>query len=208
LSVADATTVCGRIDSVAQRRRDVGPGPWRKTARLHVAVVVRSRMRLITSRRNRAGTAPRRRAILGDSPQYSVAVSAQSRTVLRPSARDTARRDTPRAPNHFSPRSRRYCAPPPSDTWGQSPVRRRSFCAESGDVATALREARYADPLLFRSPPRHFEPVQLLFDLVKRVVADLIAVAHGEHGLPRGLQGGTMNLDVRRANVVPRSFSV
>jgi hypothetical protein len=38
---------------------------------------------------------------------------------------------------------------------------------------------------LLRPATRDFEPVQFRFDLMKGVVADLVAGTHGEHGLPR-----------------------
>ena len=46
----------------------------------------------------------------------------------------------------------------------------------------------------------HFEPVQFLLDLVKRIVADLVVGAHGENGLPRRLEGAAMELAVRDAD--------
>jgi hypothetical protein len=44
----------------------------------------------------------------------------------------------------------------------------------------------------------HFEPVQFLFDLMERVVADLVVGPHDEHRLPRGLEGATVELAVCR----------
>src|SRR5687767_2192370 len=43
--------------------------------------------------------------------------------------------------------------------------------------------------LRLRINTRHFEPVQFLFDLMKGVVADLIAVTHFVNGLAGGLEG-------------------
>jgi hypothetical protein len=45
---------------------------------------------------------------------------------------------------------------------------------------------------------RHFEPVQFFFHLMKRIVADLVVVAHGENGLACGLNGIAMDVAVRR----------
>lgn len=44
---------------------------------------------------------------------------------------------------------------------------------------------------------RHFQPVQLLFNPMKGIVADLITGTHGENGLSRRLEGSTMQLSVR-----------
>ena len=41
-------------------------------------------------------------------------------------------------------------------------------------------------------PFGHFQPVELLFDLMEGVVADLVAVTHRQDGLPCRLQGSTM----------------
>ena len=46
----------------------------------------------------------------------------------------------------------------------------------------------------FVSATCHLEPVQFLFHLMKGIVANLVAVAHGEHGLARGLKGSAMNV--------------
>ena len=50
----------------------------------------------------------------------------------------------------------------------------------------------------------HFEPVQLLFDLMKRVVADLVVGAHGEHRLPHRLDGSAMEFAVCGASRITR----
>src|SRR6476661_9453577 len=43
---------------------------------------------------------------------------------------------------------------------------------------------------------RHLEPVELLLDLVEGIVADLVAGAHGEHGLPCGVKRSLVNVAV------------
>jgi hypothetical protein len=49
---------------------------------------------------------------------------------------------------------------------------------------------------------RHFEPVQFLFYLVQRIVADLVVSAHGKNGLSGRPKGSTMNLTVLVASGV------
>src|SRR5690242_3989480 len=64
---------------------------------------------------------------------------------------------------------------------------------------------------LYVPPPRsvvvaaahHLEPVQLLFHAVEGVLADLVAVAHGEDGLAGGVDGATVQLGVRGRGEVP-----
>ena len=51
--------------------------------------------------------------------------------------------------------------------------------------------------LVFLAAARHFEPVQFLFHLMKRVVADLIAGPHGKDGLAGCLHGAPMDFVVR-----------
>jgi len=51
-------------------------------------------------------------------------------------------------------------------------------------------------------PPRHFEPVQFLFHLMKRIVADLVAGTHGENRLPCRVDSGAMEVAMCRARGV------
>src|SRR5436309_15413186 len=46
---------------------------------------------------------------------------------------------------------------------------------------------------------RHLQPVELPFDLVKRVVADLLVVAHVENRLPGRLKGSVVDVGARRS---------
>jgi hypothetical protein len=41
---------------------------------------------------------------------------------------------------------------------------------------------------------RHLDPVQFLFHLMEGIVADLVAGAHREHGLARGVQSPAVNV--------------
>jgi len=50
----------------------------------------------------------------------------------------------------------------------------------------------------------HLEPVQFFLDAVKRIVADLVVGAHGEHRLPCRHHGSVMDAAVCRARVVAR----
>src|SRR6188768_683227 len=49
-------------------------------------------------------------------------------------------------------------------------------------------------PLVLRLAAGHLQPVELLFELVKGVVADLIAGAHVQSGLPRRLKRDAMKV--------------
>ncbi len=51
-------------------------------------------------------------------------------------------------------------------------------------------------PLLPVSPAGHLEPVQFLFYPMKGIVADRVTGAHGENGLPGGLDGSATGLAV------------
>jgi hypothetical protein len=44
--------------------------------------------------------------------------------------------------------------------------------------------------LILRPASRHFEPIELLLDLMERVVADFVVGAHLGDRLPRSLDGG------------------
>jgi hypothetical protein len=64
--------------------------------------------------------------------------------------------------------------------------------------------------LVLRPASRHFEPVELLLDLMERVVADLIVGAHCEDRLPRSLDGGapmTVASELDRAIAVGRRWA-
>src|SRR6185436_3806454 len=62
----------------------------------------------------------------------------------------------------------------------------------------AVRSVRIGDMISRRRPAAgHFEPVQFLFDLMERVVADLVVGTHGEHRLTRRLEGATVEVVVR-----------
>ena len=69
--------------------------------------------------------------------------------------------------------------------------------------STSARDHRFSQASLGLPVADHLEPVQLLFQLVEGVVADLIARAHGEHGLPRRIEGVAMEVVVIGAPLVP-----
>src|SRR5438128_7965463 len=43
----------------------------------------------------------------------------------------------------------------------------------------------------------HFDPVQFLFHLMKRIIADLVAGTHGENSLTRRVKGVSMNVAMK-----------
>ena len=50
---------------------------------------------------------------------------------------------------------------------------------------------------------RHFDPVQFLFHLMKRIIADLFARTHGENRLARRLKGSAVNVAVGESSGFP-----
>src|SRR2546428_9883001 len=56
---------------------------------------------------------------------------------------------------------------------------------------------------IFSPTARHFDPVQFLLHLMKRIVADLFTHPHGENSLARRLKGTAVTVVVGE----PRSFA-
>ena len=50
--------------------------------------------------------------------------------------------------------------------------------------------------LLLFAAASHFDPVQFLFHLMKGIVADFVAGAHGENGLARRVKSAVVNVAV------------
>src|SRR3954468_10020457 len=75
--------------------------------------------------------------------------------------------------------------------------------SESEKLVRLQRQSAEEDPSIIVSrsgPPRHFQPVQLLFNGVERIVPNLVIRAHGDHGLPSCLQRPAMDLAMWRAH--------
>jgi len=63
--------------------------------------------------------------------------------------------------------------------------------------------ARSARPAIFFPAGGHFDPVQFFFHLMKRIVADLLARAHGENSLARGQNSLAVDIAVGELSGVP-----
>ena len=68
--------------------------------------------------------------------------------------------------------------------------------------------ARSARPAIFFRAGGHFDPVQFFFHLMKRIVADLVGVAHGENGAARRSKRGAVDLIVLGVRVLARAATV
>ena len=62
---------------------------------------------------------------------------------------------------------------------------------------------RSARPAIFFPAAGHFDPVQFLFHLMKRIVADFLTRAHGENSLTRGQNSFAVNVAVSESSGVP-----
>src|SRR3954467_11222968 len=74
--------------------------------------------------------------------------------------------------------------------------------SESEKLVRLQRQSAEEDPSMIISrsaAARHFHPVQLLFDGMERIVANLVIGAHGDHRLLSRLQRAAMDLSMRRA---------
>src|SRR5262245_423120 len=88
--------------------------------------------------------------------------------------------------------------------WSSSSVIRAAAAARFNLVVKTIRECRYCRGRVLGlrlgvvlSSASHFQPVQLLFELMERVVANLVAGAHRVNGLARRLERPPMNIGVR-----------